>query len=498
MLRRWVLTVFAVLSVSAFAADELDEPIAPHSQFNYLPAANPNQTAVKGALNDGDFSSALKGWNAAYAGTAFGESQNGVGTLSYVLYKNGFAYLGLSTLLEKTQPQNLQAALLRLWHPELVSSAWVQKGWIQGAGRWKAEIDNGPAHLVLKTKRDVKNAFARAEAVPSDHVNARARILWQIATRAPQFNDTASALKAVRLLKNSKQTIIGQDQLLSAEGRVLFQKGDFLAADKAYEQIPKSSNLWVQSLEERAWGDIRKDDYDKALGKSVTMLSPALVPLVGPESYFLANYLSLKACDYPRLFKNSELFKQRYSERLSDLQDLAKTGNNKELAGILERFDRQGVTLEAAGSQIVSIPRTTLRDRKFLNSMTSRSQILAEVKKASDNSQGLSLLTQWAKAGAAKSEILKREAVQRLQVLAQNELEEYRNILNKMHVIEAEVIERLHVDDSLKGERNKLSKTDDKGDVLVFPYQSDEVWFDELDNYKARVKDCPTLKGASL
>jgi hypothetical protein len=487
-----------VASVSAFAADEFDEPAAPHTQFNYLPASNPNQTAVKAALNDGDFSTALKGWSAAYNGTAFGESQNGIGTLSYVLYKNGFAYLGLSTLLEKTQPQNLQASLLRLWHPELTSSAWVQKGWILGAGRWKPEIDNQPVHLTLKTKHDVTKAFARAQAVPSDHVNARARIWWQIATRAPQINDTASALKAVRLLKNSKQTIIGQDQLLSAEGRVLFQKGDFQAADNAYEQIPKSSTLWVQSLEERAWGDIRQDDYDKALGKSVTMLSPALVPLVGPESYFLANYLSLKACDYPRIFKNSELFKQRYRDRLGDLQDLAKTGSNKELAGILDRFDQQGVTLDAAGPQIASIPRASLHDRKFLDAMTSRRQILGEVKKASSDNQSLGLLAQWSKTGAVKSEILKREAVQRLKTLAQNELEEYRNILNKMHVIEAEVIERLHVDDSLKGQRNKLSKVEDKGDVLVFPYESDEVWFDELDNYKARVKDCPTLKGASL
>lgn len=498
MLRRWILTILAVASVSVFAADEFDEPTAPHTEFNYLPATNSNQTAVKAALNAGDYSKALKNWNAAYSNTSFGESQSGIGTLSYVLYKNGFTYLGLSTLLERTQPQNLQAPLLRLWHPELTASTWVQKGWIQGNARWKSELDNGPVQLTLKKKADVEKAFVKAQSISPEHVNARARVWWQIATRAPQINDTASALKAISLLKKSKQIIIGQDQLASAEGRVLFQKGDFEGADRAFDQIPKSSSLWIQSLEERAWGDIRRDDYDKALGKSITMLSPALVPLVGPESYFLANYLSLKACDYPRIFKNSDLFKQRYRDRLNDLQELAKKGSNKELGGILERFDQQGVTLEAAGPQIASIPHAALRDSKFLDEMSSRHEILAEVKKASDDNQGLSLLTQWTQSGPAKSEMLKRQAVQRLQTLAQLDLEQYRNILNKMHVIEAEVIERLHVDDSLKGERNKLSKTEDKGDVLVFPYESDEVWFDELDNYKARVKNCPTLKGASL
>ena len=47
---------------------------------------------------------------------------------------------------------------------------------------------------------------------------------------------------------------------------------------------------------------------------------------------------------------------------------------------------------------------------------------------------------------------------------------------------------------------SKLAKFDHpkSADVLVFPYRSDEVWFDELDHYKARTKDCPTLKGAGL
>jgi hypothetical protein len=96
------------------------------------------------------------------------------------------------------------------------------------------------------------------------------------------------------------------------------------------------------------------------------------------------------------------------------------------------------------------------------------------------------------------AEKLKQAAVNRIRALARQELKEYRQILNKMHIIEGEVIQRLAVDETLKGERSKLAKVEDQGDVLVFPYNSDEVWFDELDNYKARVKDCPTLKGAGL
>ena len=98
----------------------------------------------------------------------------------------------------------------------------------------------------------------------------------------------------------------------------------------------------------------------------------------------------------------------------------------------------------------------------------------------------------------SKSERFRQLAFQRARVLAQTDVKDYRVIINKMHILEAEVIERMHLDDNLKGERSKLSKNDDvKGDVLIFPY-TQEVWMDELDNYQARVKDCPTLKGASL
>ena len=96
-----------------------------------------------------------------------------------------------------------------------------------------------------------------------------------------------------------------------------------------------------------------------------------------------------------------------------------------------------------------------------------------------------------------QAERFKQNAMQRVRVLAQGDLKEYRMILNKMHIIEGEIIERLHMDDNLKGQRGKLTQVEESSDSLIFPV-SDEVWMDELDNYKARVKDCPTLKKASL
>ena len=58
-----------------------------------------------------------------------------------------------------------------------------------------------------------------------------------------------------------------------------------------------------------------------------------------------------------------------------------------------------------------------------------------------------------------------------------------------MQILEAEAIQRLH---GLK----QAKKTDvdfnsiDSDDYLVFPYEGDESWIDELDNYQVKSNFC--------
>jgi tetratricopeptide (TPR) repeat protein len=469
-------------------------------QFDFLPSSAPAEKEFLGLMNSGNYKHALLAWNSAQRLTNFGKSANGKATLAFLMVQNGLTLSGLDLVLS-VNPKNLDPQLMKIWKTELKNSVFIQKGWMQTAGSWKSVHNNNLAPLKIKNSRDVKKAFAQAAAVPKDNANLKARIWWQIATQAPQINQVDQSLKALKLIRESGQTAIGQDQVSSAYGRVLYQKGELDAAMNAFLEVPKSSSLWIETVEERAWTSLRKDDYDKALGETITLLSPALAPLVGPESYYLANLMALKVCDYPRIFKNSEIFKKRHSERLAALQELAKTGTDKHMIGLFERFDKNGVSVESAGPLVEWMPRAAFRDSKFLRFMETRRQWMAEGKKAGEfgdvlgSSQILARIPQDAQMIADR---LKQLAFARVRTLAGEEIKEYRHNLNRMHIIEGEVIQRLAVDESLKGQRSKLAKVEDQGDVLVFPYNSDEVWFDELDNYKARVKDCPTLKGASL
>ena len=71
-------------------------------------------------------------------------------------------------------------------------------------------------------------------------------------------------------------------------------------------------------------------------------------------------------------------------------------------------------------------------------------------------------------------------------------------MIRKLHIVEAEVIQRLHLDENLKGKRAKRENPVPRSsDILTFPVTK-EVWLDELDSYHAEVKDCPKIERASL
>jgi hypothetical protein len=441
----------------------------------------------QGLMEKSDYKGALQIWNETYGDSSFAQSDNGKATLGFLLIQNQMPLAGFD-LIFATNPSKLSASLRKSIATEMKNSIFVQKGWVQTRGGWKKIFNNEPIQISIRDKKDVAKAFAKANAMARDNVNAKARVWWKIATLAPQINEVDSSVKALKLLKESGQTVIGQDLISSALARVLYQKGDLAAATNYFNEIPKSSSLWIESLEERAWTAFRADDYDKAVGESVTLLSPALAPLAGPETFYLANLLSLKICDYSRIFKNSDTFKKRQMGHLQAIQDLSKTGTNKDLELVLGKIDGGGVNLQAVGASVTALPRAALRDSKFVKFMETRREWIKE----SQNKQTAITIP------ASLGEQYKKLAVDRLKVLAGHELKEYRQVIDKMHIIEGEVIQRLAVDENLKGQRSKLAKNEDPEDKLVFPYSNDEVWFDELDNYKARVKDCPTLKGAGL
>ena len=91
----------------------------------------------------------------------------------------------------------------------------------------------------------------------------------------------------------------------------------------------------------------------------------------------------------------------------------------------------------------------------------------------------------------------RNQIISRLQAMARTELSAYHVVIEKLHLIEAEVIQRMYLASNIKADKDgnkKFVKTDK---TLIFPY-SDELWIDEVDSYHSQVKSCPRLKEATL
>ncbi|NCN41256.1 hypothetical protein GW916_08400, partial [bacterium] len=197
------------------------------------------------------------------------------------------------------------------------------------------------------------------------------------------------------------------------------------------------------------------------------------------------------------------MFKTDHAERIKEIEMLADKGSNSKISQIMAKMDKVGADLSAAAGQLESLPRMALRSPSFVFAVNQRAQLLKELERSNELSQRMKVLGEnsnldklkiWANQQAQSNRTV---ALRELKAHAMAEVKDYRVNINKLKLAEVEVIHRLNVDESLQGERSELGKMSQGRDTLIFPYE-EEVWIDELDNYQAQVKDCPTSKGASL
>lgn len=326
---------------------------------------------------------------------------------------------------------------------------------------WTATAANLPSYIVHSQKDLTKLQKTLKQSTSPE---AAAWLRWQVVLNAPQIGKTDLALSELKTLEKSSQKLVGKDQLALTRGRIQFQAGKFDAALASYQEVPKTSEYWFEALEEQSWSYIRLGQSDKATAKLATLFSPVFQTWVGPETFFAANYNALKVCDYNTVFKNGQLFKERHATRITELEKLAETGENSQTASAVARLQAGEMNFMAFANEASALPRFFWRD-EFLRRQAQRK--------------------------------VPSSIISRLQAMAKAELTEYRTVVQKLNLIEAEVIQRLYLDQSLKGVRPDLAKNKSDANVLTFP-QSDELWLDEIDAFQAKVKSCPQLKEAKL
>ena len=280
---------------------------------------------------------------------------------------------------------------------------------------------------------------------------ANAQALKSIANKVDK-NQTTQALDELSKLASRKQ--INSDLEALTRARIYFQRAELNAAIKEYQKISKSSEYWFEAQEERAHALGRQGKFNEALAALESVLAEPFHNLTGPEPYFISALTHLKICNYADVLKVSEKFKKRFSSRITNLRALIQNKTSPQLEDIRTRLQSEPLSLEVTGKHLAFIPRYLHRDLTI-----------------SKNSALLS---------------------SRALTLAQAELKEIDRVITKLQIIEAEVVQRVHLAEKSKV-RSTMGAIPKGSDLMIFP-KDDDIWIDEIGTYATQVEKCPNPK----
>ncbi|MBC7740943.1 MAG: hypothetical protein H7061_02020 [Bdellovibrionaceae bacterium] len=251
------------------------------------------------------------------------------------------------------------------------------------------------------------------------------------------------------------------------QARQNFAKGNFDKAIELYSTIPASSDFWLDAIEERAWSNTRLSQYEKALADLHSVTSTVWSSQVGPETYMLSTFVSLKICAFKDVVKKMDIFKKRMLPRVDALETLVLQPVPKEFWEMSEAIKRGQLTMAALGQNAQKYPRYFYRDRELVNAL-----------KANANAK----------------------ATARLKKLASQDLKEIETNLKKMKIIEVEMIQKvLLADKDQKNSKDELNFSKiDRDKTMVFPVTDEEVWIDEVGHFQVKTDLCQSLTGKKL
>jgi len=291
---------------------------------------------------------------------------------------------------------------------------------------------------------------------------------WDKAHNALTASKTDQALGYINQLRSQKDHGVPKDDLNLLEARAYYQAGNYKMALKLYRRISKKSDLWLSSVEERAWAKIRMGQINRAIADTKTLLSPVFVDIASPETFFLSSYVAHKVCDFQTVFHITDAFKKRNKVRIQHLEKMAKMESTRGIVTFLNDLTAKGLE-PSLNPQVMDVfPKNFLKDEQFL--------MFAKIAKGKNVNQLIDIRKRLAK-------------------LAKSELVHYKDVIKKLHLIEGDSIQRLYMDPSLLGKRANIKNHSTRGKYdLVFPFEEKDVWVDEFDHLQVRAQSCPEIK----
>jgi len=465
---------------------------------------SPEENAFLRALESAHWDQATLLFPKAFENGSFASSSLGGAVFGYIQFQAGLQVNGLETLFLAQKPQELGDLMKQSWaqlapenHP-----AWnlVHVKW---STAW-TEIFGKSIEYQLKL-RDVQSLslqeLKRLSAEAPVNSAIKAKIDWKL-TLAYAVNDEADqAGKILARLMKSSHSPVDQDLMQLTAARLLFQNGNLDAAIRYDQKVSRSSDYWLEAQEEMAWAYIRKGQPQDAIALTRSLDTPSFANQIRAETFLVASLANLKVCDYPAVVKSIEVFPKQFKSRTKNLEALIADQEPDAAEQVLIRMKKKPLMAIDLKGLANNLPRRILFDERLQSLAKASGELETEANLAHKlYAQSLSVTGLQGYFESVHKDLLSRQrqastaAQSRIRELAKMEVAETKVVLNKMHIVEAEVVQQVALADDLaknsakKVAENNLGSTGAKGsETLRFPADN-EVWMDEIGNYKVDVK----------
>ena len=469
-----------------------------------VPHPKPDQSQFINLVEEGAWDKALLTYPVAFEGSDFQKSADGRAVFALAHFKAGMPVTGLELLFALGEPNQIHPEVRRLWKEaaDEKNPAWdlAQVTWKPAfAELFSPSIEFRIVARDLAMMKDPAALLALFSRLPNKSME-RARAGWQLVIAYSLQNKVEEAAKVLAHVLKNEQAPVGRDLMDLTAARLLYQRAMYAPAIKYYEKVPKKSEYWTDAQEEMAWSFIRKGEPQNALAVSKSLVNPAMVTQAGAEGFFVHSLSQLKICDYPGVIASLKDFSKRFKERNGVLEKVSAESENKDAAKVIALLKNNRIERQSLGKEATALPRLVARDERLYH-FAQAQRFLEDEAKAADSLYTKSLAQTGLQAyfdrlrqtASARARTAASASQSRVKELAKAEASEIKEILRKLHIVEAEVIQQVSVSDRIAaGTRGpaaeKVGSTGAKSrDVLKFPAEN-EVWFDEIGNYRVNVK----------
>ena len=416
--------------------------------------------------------------------TATGEQQ---AQQAYALFQSGLPLYGVESLFRVKNPGALSPKIKKMWRDTLPTHhvLWpvVDVEWSQSWVHFFGGETQVRAQSLTLSKGKIRALLAQRK-----EKRAQAVLKLELALSLAAAGDNKRALGVLDDFLKFKDKGVEKGLAALTAGRITYSQGQWNKAAEYYNRVAQSSPYWFVAREELAWSYMVQGKPEKALAVTTSLIPDTFAAEVGAETIFLHAFSQLKTCHFVKTAQSIALFKERFKKKAQALMKWEKKRWSPSVLTSLQQL-RGG---EGRGK----FPTHAGRDR-VLNNQLQRLDILekelAQVKTLlnaapSPSISAVQKLKRRYRVLKSRSEKAQRTSLALIKNWAGQELGEIKNMLQKMHILEADWMQRIALAMVKSGVKVASAENSGKAlevasDEVQFPFTG-EIWLDELNHYQ--------------